>query len=114
MSFFVQHLNTYAPKNRAWMKLTDCVGKYQYVLIRDEISRDALIEEIRLKIEEINVQHPKLKPIHFSAGNIGGDSFRIDATVDKMGCPDMVFIMDIVRVRSVYQFSEKVVKGEIE
>lgn len=113
MSFFVQHLNAYAAKNRAWKKLSDYVDKFQYVLIRDEISRDALVEELRLKVEEINTQHPKLKPIRFSAGNMGGESFRIDATVEKCGCPDTVFIMDIVRVRSIYQFSENV-KGVIK
>lgn len=113
MSFFVQHLSTYAPKNRAWMKLTDCVVKYQYVLIRDEISRDALVEELRLKIEEINVQHPKLKPIRFSAGNLDSTSFRVSASVDKCGCPDTVFSLDIVRVRSIYQYSESM-KGVIK
>lgn len=113
MSFFVQHLNTYAAKNRAWKKVTDYVSKFEYVLIKDECSRDALVEDIRTKVNEINTEHPKLKPIRFSAGNLGGNSYRISASVDKMGCPNMVFTMDIVKVRSIYEFSERV-KGEIE
>lgn len=111
MSFFVQHLNTYAAKNRAWKKVTDYMSKFEYVLIKDECSCDALVEVIRAKVNEINAEHPKLKTIRFSAGNIGGDSFRIDASVDKAGCPDMVFIMDIVKVRSIYEFSERVKGG---
>lgn len=113
MRFFVQHLSTYAPKNRAWKKVTDYVMKFERVLIPDEISRDALVEELRLKTEEINAQHPKLKPIRFSAGSLDGTSFRVSASVDKCGCPDSVFTLDIVKVRSIYQFNENV-KGAIE
>ena len=32
--FFAYHLQTYAPKNRAWKKVIDCVNKYEYVLIK--------------------------------------------------------------------------------
>lgn len=113
MKFFVQHLSTYAPKNRAWKKFTDYVMKFERVLIPDEISRDALVEELRLKTEEINAQHPKLKPIRFSAGDLDNTSFRVSASVDKCGCPDTVFALDIVKVRSIYQFNENV-KGIIE
>lgn len=113
MRFFVQHLSTYAPKNRAWKKFIDYVVKFERVLIPDEISRDALVEELRLKTEEINAQHPKLKPIRFSSGNLDGTSFRVSASVDKCGCPDTVFSLDIVRVRSIYQYSESM-KGVIE
>mgnify|MGYP005946576159 CR=1 FL=1 len=113
MRFFVQHLSTYAPKNRAWKKFNDYVVKFERVLIPDEISRDALVEELRLKTEEINAQHPKLKPIRFSSGNLDGTSFRVSASVDKCGCPDTVFSLDIVRVRSIYQYSESM-KGGIE
>lgn len=113
MRFFVQHLSTYAPKNRAWKKFIDYVTKFERVLIPDEVSRDALVEELRLKTEEINAQHPKLKPIRFSAGNLDGTSFRVSASVDKCGSPDTVFFLDIVKARSIYQFSESV-KGVIE
>lgn len=105
--FFVQHLQTYAPKNRAWKKVCDYVAKYEYVLVRDELALDALKEELRLMVEKVNTEHPKLKPIRYSAGSCGSKLFRIDVSVDKMGCPDMVFIMDICQVRSTYQFSEK-------
>lgn len=111
MMFFVQHLQTYAPKNRAWKKVCDYVAKYEYVLVRDELALDALKEELRLMVEKVNTEHPKLKPIRYSAGGCGSKLFRIDVSVDKMGCPDMVFIMDICQVRSTYQFSEK---GAIE
>lgn len=107
MMYFVQHLQTYVPKNRAWKKVCDYVESFKEVLIKDDVALDALKEELRIKVEQINAEHPKLKPIRYSGGYIGGGTIRIDASVDKMGCPDMVFIMDICKVRSIYQYSEK-------
>ncbi len=106
MLYFVQTFNTYSPKNRACKKLLDFVQKFERVLIKDELSLDVLKEEIRIKVDEINAEHPKLKRIRFSASNIGGGLQRVEASVDNMGCSDYVFFMDICRVRSIYQFSE--------
>ena len=61
MLYFVQTFNTYSPKNRACKKLIDFVQKFERVLIKDELSRDTLKEEIRIKVDEINAEHPKLK-----------------------------------------------------
>ena len=72
MMFFVESLQTYSPKNKACKNLLEYVGKYKYVLIKDEISLDALKEELRIKVDEINAEYPKLKKkIRFSAGNVG-------------------------------------------
>ncbi|TGY38264.1 hypothetical protein [Bacteroides caecimuris] len=111
MMFFVQYLNTYAPKNRAWLELTNYIAKFKYVLVKDELARTALVEELRNKVNEINKQYSKLKPFHFHAG-VMGESLRVDVSVTKNGCPDMVFVMDIVKVRSIYQFSERIINNE--
>lgn len=109
MMFFVQHLQTYSPKNRAWKKVIDYVQKYEYVLIKDEVSLDALKHELCDVVNQINVEHPKLKRIQYSAGPIDGRrTTRIEAMVKSGGCPDLIFIMDICKVRSVYQYSEPV------
>ncbi|WP_300699021.1 hypothetical protein [uncultured Bacteroides sp.] len=108
MMFFVYHLQTYSPKNRAWKKVIDYVEKYKYVLIKDELSLDALKHELCDVINRINADHPKLKRIQYSAGPLDGSrTTRIEARVISGGCPDLVFFLDICRVRSVYQFSEK-------
>lgn len=111
MMFFVQYLNTYAPKNRAWLELTNYIAKFKYVLVKDELARTALVEELRNKVNEMNKQYSKLKPFHFHAG-VMGESLRVDVSVAKNGCPDMVFVMNIVKVRSTYQFSERIIKNE--
>lgn len=108
MMFFVYHLQTYAPKNRAWQKVIEYVKKYEYVLIKDELSLDALKHELCDMVNRINAEHPKLKRIQYSADTLdGGRTIRIEARVISGGCPDLVFFLDICKVRSVYQFSEK-------
>lgn len=106
MMYFVYHLQTYAPQNRAWKKVIDYVEKYQYVLIKDELSLDALKHELCDVVNRINAEHPKLKRIQYSAGPIDSSVTRIEARVISGGCPDMIFFLDICKVRSIYQFSE--------
>ena len=106
--FFVYHLQTYSPKNRAWKKVIDYVEKYKDVLIKDELSLDALKHEIGDVVNLINAEHPKMKRMQYTASPIDNDhTIRIKTHVISGGCPDTVFFLDICKVRSVYQFSEK-------
>lgn len=108
MMFFVYHLQTYSPKNRAWKKVIDYVEKYKYVLIKDELSLDALKHELCDVVNRINAEHPKIKRMQYTAGPIdNGRIIRIEAHVISGGCPDTVFILDICKVRSIYQFNEQ-------
>lgn len=107
MMFFVYHLQTYSPKNRAWKKVIDYVEKYKYVLIKDELSLDALKHELCDVVNRINAEHPKIKRMQYTARPIdNGRIIRIEAHVISAGCPDTVFILDICKVRSIYQFNE--------
>lgn len=108
MMFFVQHLQTYAPKNRAWRELVEFVKKYEDIIVKDEISLDALKDEIRIKVEQLNTDHPKLKPIRFSGGYLSVGMVRLEASVKQMGNHDSIFFMDICKARSIYQYSEPV------
>ena len=67
MMFFVYHLQTYSPKNRAWKKVIDYVEKYKNVLIKDELSLDALKHEIGDTVNRINAEHPNLKRMKCTA-----------------------------------------------
>ena len=102
MMFFVYHLQTYAPKNRAWKKVIDYIEKYKDILIKDELSLDALKHELCDVVNRINTDHPKLKRIQYSARPIdSGRTIRIEACVVSGGLPDTIFIIDICKVRSV-------------
>lgn len=115
MLYFVQNFNAYSPKNLACKELLDFVQKFERVLIKDELSLDAMVEEIRLNIQKISAKYPKLKKkINFSSNHISDGTLRIDATIESMGCPCYIFYIDICKVRRVFQFSEQVVASPKE
>lgn len=104
MMYFVYHLSVYKPRNKACSELQEFIGQYEYILIKDECSLDALASTIEAKIAEINKTYAKLMPISFMRNH---SLNRISASVlPPSGNPDYVFIMDICRVRSTFQYSE--------
>lgn len=105
MMHFVHSLQTYSPKNRACRELIEFIKPFEYILIKDECALDALCCSIETKIKEINSAHPKLRPIRYAWN---ASLKRIDASILSGGSPDMVFILDICRVRSIFQYSEPV------
>ena len=105
MTYFVNHLSLYSPKNRACKKLLDFISQFEHVLIKDDCSLDALSSLIEDRIREINTSHPKLRPICYSRNH---SLQRITASVlPASGVPDYVFIMDFCQVRNIFQYSEK-------
>ena len=54
MTYFVNHLSLYSPKNRACKKLLDFISQFEHVLIKDDCSLDALSSLIEDRIREIN------------------------------------------------------------
>ncbi len=92
MMFFVYHLQTYSPKNRAWKKVIDYVEKYKNVLIKDELSLDALKHEIGDTVNRINAEHPKMKRMKCTAtpgGRVVAGSNPVTPTGDYQGVKSM-------------------------
>ena len=86
MTYFVNHLSLYSPKNRACKKLLDFISQFEHVLIKDDCSLDALSSLIEDRIREINTSHPKLRPICYSRNH---SLQRITASVlPASGVPD--------------------------
>lgn len=87
MTYFVNHLSLYSPKNRACKKLLDFISQFEHVLIKDDCSLDALSSLIEDRIREINTSHPKLRPICYSRNH---SLQRITASVlPASGVPDI-------------------------
>lgn len=104
MMYFVYHLSVYKPRNKACGELLDFIRSYEYILIKDDCSLDALASTIEAKIEEINKGNVKSRPISFVRNH---SLNRISASVlPPSGSPNYVFIMDICQVRSTFQYSE--------
>ena len=76
--------------------------------IRDSPSSRGLGDVYNRQVNRINAEHPKMKRMQYTASLIDNDrTIRIEAHVISGGCPDTVFFLDICKVRSIYQFSEK-------
>lgn len=105
MMYITTNLIIYQPKNKACKELCDFVKKYAYILLKDELSLDAMIEEIRTKVNDINSTYPKLKPLKF-----GASENRINTSIFTQGSPDYIFFIDYHKVRSIYQFSEHIIE----
>lgn len=101
MMFITTHLQTYSPKNRACQELCDFIKNFEHIVIADECSLDAMVEEITLQIANIKARYPKIKPIYLSRTNS-----RIEAIISSQGSPDYVFFLDYHKVKSTYRFSE--------
>ena len=52
MTYFVNDLSLYSPKNRACKKLLDFISQFEHVLIKDDCSLDALSSLIEDRIRE--------------------------------------------------------------
>ena len=63
MMYFIQRINTWSPANKKCKLLQDFVKQFENTLIADDISRDALVEDIRRKVEELNQAYPRTKPL---------------------------------------------------
>lgn len=101
MMYITTNLTTYSPKNKACAEMCDFINSFEYIIIADECSLDALIEEIRAKAAQINANNPRVRPMRIDV-----NENRVTAIIDS-SCPrDHVFFLCYHKVRSTYQFSE--------
>ena len=110
MMYYIDRINTWKAPNRKCVELQEFVGQFNYTLIADEISRDALVEEIRHKVDELNEAYPRTKKLimvkeeDFIACHNG--CFNIDY--------QYAFTLYIAPVRRTYRFSEPATKALTE
>lgn len=105
MMYFIERPNTWTPANRKCAEIQEYVGKFKNCLIADDLSRDALIEEIRNKVEELNAAYPRTKKLVVDLGMTG----------DYVSChphprtsdSDSIFTMNIYPVLRTYRFAEQ-------
>lgn len=104
MNYYIEKPNTWRAANRKCAEIQEFVDKFRNCLIVDEVSRDALVEEIRHKVEELNEAYPRTKrlAVSFSHGNY---------VVCKPDNPNIVdeyvFTFHIHPVMRTYRFAEK-------
>ena len=104
MMYYIERPNTWRAANRKCAEIQEFVGKFQNCLVADELSRDALIEELRHKVEELNGSYPRTKKlvVRFDFGD-----FISCQPEEQCSDSDYVFTINIHPVRKTYRFAEK-------
>lgn len=104
MMYYIEKPNTWSPANKKCKELQEFVGQFKNCLIADDLSLDALVEEIRHKVEELNQAYPRTKCLAFSRENLYIACFPEHVSADYQ----YVFTFHINPVRRIYKFAEKV------
>jgi hypothetical protein len=105
MMYYIDKPATWSAANRKCAEIQEYVGQYKNCLIADELSRDALIQDIRHKVEELNAAYPRTKTlkVHFDFSDF------LSCFADPRKVDDQyVFTIRFLPVRRTYQFAENV------
>ena len=102
MKYYIERIRTWGPANAKCAELHREMKKYEGCLVADELSKDALIEEVRQTVERLNAAYPKTKKLVVRA--MYGDvmCYPERRTSDSDG----VFQFTLARVEKVYRFVE--------
>ena len=103
MKYYIEKPNTWRAANRKCAELQEFVGQFKNCLIADELSRDALIQELRHKVEELNAAYPRTKRLKVS---FNFNDF-ISCYPENQQVDEYVFTINIRPVRKIYKFAEK-------
>lgn len=103
MMYYIERPNTWRAANRKCAELQEFVGQFKNCLIADELSRDALIQELRHKVEELNAAYPRTKRLKVS---FNFNDF-ISCYPEEKHVDEYVFTINIHPVKKTYKFAEK-------
>ena len=100
MMYYIDRPNTWRAANKKCEEVHAFVGQFCNCLVADDLSRDALVEEIRDKVEELNLAYPRTKRLMVAYRN----NF-LACSPEGRGA-DYIFSMHMLPVRRTYRYSE--------
>ncbi len=110
MMYYIERPSTWAAANRKQAELLEYIAKFRNCLIADELSRDAMVAEIRHRVDELNLAYPKTKELAVRT-NVDGDYLECKPKQTRFYY-DYVFTIRFHPVMTTYKFSEKVTLSE--
>lgn len=106
MAYFIDYIKTYASTNNKGRELQRYIVRFEQMLVTDELSMDALKEEVKQEIERLNKAYPRAKPLELDS-YIGRGYGQWQAWV-KDNSDKIVFVLSWKSVLGTYRFSEKI------
>ena len=101
--YYIERPATWSPANKKCKLLQEFVNQFRNTLIADNISRDALVDDICHKVDELNQAYPRTKPLAVTDHNNYIACFPINRAI----ADEYVFTIRTEPVRRTYRFSEK-------
>lgn len=105
MMYYIEKPNTWRAANKKCAEIQEFVDKFKNCLIADELSRDALVVEIREKVAELNHDYPRTKKL---VVNYDFDGYVSCFPEGRGADYEYVFTIRILPVMRTYQFAEQV------
>ena len=97
--YYIDKVSVWSPANKKCIEVQGFAKGFQQTLIPDDAAADALVEELRKKVEELNVAHPRTKRLVVrQAGN-----FVSCTNEDRKLDDQYVFTFHIEKVRQTYK-----------
>ena len=110
MPYFIDYIKTYASTNNKGRELQQYIVQFEQRLVTDELSMDALKEEIKQEIERLNKAYPRSQPLKLNIWT--GKGYGQWTAWVKGNCDKMVFVLSWKSVLGTYRFSENIKKIE--
>ena len=106
MRYYIEGPTTWCPANRKCKRLQEFVDQFRNCLIADELSRDALVEEIRQRVSMLNEIYPRTKKlvVYFYDDYV---CCHPEGSQHGLLGEQNVFAFHIHPVRRTYRFSEQ-------
>lgn len=61
--YYIDKVNTWRAANRKCLEVQSFVTEFRHTLIPDDTAAEALVKEIREKVEELNERYPRTKSL---------------------------------------------------
>lgn len=102
MKYYIDKVNTWSPANRKCLEVQSFAKEFRQTLIPNEDAAEALVEELRQKVEELNETYPRTKRLKVrKEGN-----FVCCDNEEKRVDDQYVFTFHIEKVRQTYKTLE--------
>ena len=105
MMYYIEKPQTWSPANKKCAEIQKFVAQYENCLVADDGSRDALIKEIRHKVDELNAAYPRTKKLRV---DFAFDNYISCTPVEDRTGDEYVFAFHFYPVKRTY---DVVMKG---
>ena len=107
MMFFVSKINVWSCVNNKGREVQKWLDSFAHHLIPNELSKDALIETIRVKLQDFDKQFPRSTPLVFRKDRVDAESIHF-TIYPKDHSEKYVASFCIHKVVGEYRFNEAI------